>query len=210
MYRVIDYGIPGPIGTSTTQSLYLGLREHEEWGTEKTYGAKKIVQQFRADTALTDDSNLVPSTHTQQEAYNLTLAVSPCLVGFLSTWHKLGSLRRGNHSWENASMSLTCRKTYGPFFLMDNWCVWDHSTVSGGIPGQWTWGIWANQGEKVSKQHSSMASASAPASSFLSWVPVLTSWMMDYKLQNKINSFLLKLFLATVFYHSDKNPKICL
>ena len=38
---------------------------------------------------------------------------------------------------------------------------------------------WASHREHVSQQHSFMASPPAPASRFLPWVPVLTSFMMD-------------------------------
>lgn len=38
-------------------------------------------------------------------------------------------------------------------------------------------------GEQASKQHSSMASASAPASRFQPWVPALIPLMMDYDLE---------------------------
>lgn len=38
---------------------------------------------------------------------------------------------------------------------------------------------WTTRSEQARRQHSFMASASAPASGFPSWVPALTSWMME-------------------------------
>jgi hypothetical protein len=57
---------------------------------------------------------------------------------------------------------------------------WGGPTVGGTISGLVALGFykragWASQGEQTSKEHPSMASASAPAF-WLAWVPVLTSF----------------------------------
>ena len=38
---------------------------------------------------------------------------------------------------------------------------------------------WASYGEQANEQHSSMASASVPASRFMPWAPAVTSSVMD-------------------------------
>jgi hypothetical protein len=53
-------------------------------------------------------------------------------------------------------------------------CEWCHPWVGG--PGFYKKAGWANQGKQASKQHRSMASASASATRFLPWVPVLISF----------------------------------
>lgn len=94
MQTVRDYRVHNPIGTSKTQPLYLKLSEHQERGTGKIYepGAREIAQQFRADTVLTEDTNIIPNTH--QEAHKLILFQ----FGFCQTDKTYGHLRRGNHN----------------------------------------------------------------------------------------------------------------
>lgn len=68
----------------------------------------------------------------------------------------------------------------GGYFLDSYWCSGGSPTLSGwyhplaDVPGLSTNSNWRNPGKKVSKELSSINSASVPATRFLLWVPVLT------------------------------------
>jgi hypothetical protein len=66
-------------------------------------------------------------------------------------------------------------------------CGWCH--LWAGSPGFFKKASWASQGKQASKQHPSMASASAPAS-WLTWVPILTSFGDEQQCVSWINPFL--------------------
>jgi hypothetical protein len=64
--------------------------------------------------------------------------------------------------------------------------------------GRWSWlwkkADWASPREQARNQHFSVVSDLGPASRFPLWLPS----MMDYKLQERINSFFSKLLLVSV------------
>jgi hypothetical protein len=82
------------------------------------------------------------------------------------------------------------------------WCIFSISDQGGKAPGGWDhlWAGsiefckragWASQGKQASKEHPSMASASAPVS-WPAWVPVLTSFSDEQQYGNVswVNPFL--------------------
>ena len=74
-------------------------------------------------------------------------------------------------------------------------CGWDH--LWAGHLGFYKRVCWANQGKQASKEHPSMAFASAPAF-WPAWVPVLTSFGDEqrYGSVSRINPFLPNLLLG--------------
>lgn len=63
MHTVSDYGVPSPTGTSITHPITKAQGTSVKRDNYEP-GAREITQQFRADTALTEDPNLVPNTDT--------------------------------------------------------------------------------------------------------------------------------------------------
>jgi hypothetical protein len=118
------------------------------------------------------------------------------LVSFVSTWHSWSYHRERSFSWGNASMRYNCKafsqlviKGEGPLV---------GGTISGlGCLGFYKRAGWASQRRQASKEHPSMASASAPAS-WPAWVPVLTSFgdEQQYGSVSRINPFLPSLLLG--------------
>lgn len=79
MHTVSDYGVPSPTGTSTTHPITKAQGTSVKRDNYEP-GAREITQQFREDTALTEDPNLVPSTDTSGGSQ-----LQVVLVEFLST-----------------------------------------------------------------------------------------------------------------------------
>jgi hypothetical protein len=82
-------------------------------------------------------------------------------------------------------------------------CGWDH--LWAGSLGFYKRAGWASQGKQASKEHPSMASASAPAS-WPAWVPVLTSFSDEQQCRSVswINPFLPNCFLIMMFVQEWK------
>jgi hypothetical protein len=114
----------------------------------------------------------------------------------VSTWHSWSYHRERSFHWENASMRSNC-KAFSQLVIKGGKapCGWDHLWV--GSLGFCKRAGWASQSKQASKEHSSMASASAPAS-WPAWVPVLTSFgdEQQYGSVSWINPFLPNLFLG--------------
>jgi hypothetical protein len=119
----------------------------------------------------------------------------PVLASFVSTWHSWSYHRERSFSWGNASMRSNCKafsqlvnKGERPLWLGPSlgWLSWFYKRAG-----------WASQGKQASKEHPSMASASAPAS-WPAWVPVLTSFgdKQQYGSVSWIKHFLPNLFLG--------------
>jgi hypothetical protein len=113
----------------------------------------------------------------------------------VSTWHKLGYHRERSLPWGNASMGSSC-KAFSQLVIKGGraHCEWCH--LWAGSLGFYKRAGWARQGKQASKEHPSMASASAPAS-WPAWVPVLTSFgdEQQYGSVSWINPFLPNLLL---------------
>lgn len=78
----------------------------------------------------------------------------------------------------------------GPVYRKYSWLMIDMEVPAHCGPDYCKKAGWESLDEHASKKHSTMASASVPASRFLSWLPAFASWIMDYKLQDKIKPFL--------------------
>ena len=101
--------------------------------------------------------------------------------------------RERSFSWGNASMRSSCKA----LFSIRAHCGWCHPWP--GSRGFYKTAGWASHEEQASKQHSSMASASAPASWF--W----PCWSSCPETVIEINPFLPKLLLVMVFSRSNRN-----
>jgi hypothetical protein len=126
----------------------------------------------------------------------------------VSTWHSWSYHRERSFSWGNASMRSNCKAffsiksqvvIYWPDTTSDQGgkasCGWDH--LWAGSLGFYKRASWASQGKQASKEHPSMASASAPAS-WPTWVPVLISFgdEQQYGSVSRINPFLPNLLFG--------------
>jgi hypothetical protein len=90
---------------------------------------------------------------------------------YVSTWHRLGLSQKKELQLGKCLHEI---QLWGIFSISDQGgkapCGWDH--LWAGSLGFYKKAGWASQGWQASKEHSSMASASAPAS-WPAWVPVL-------------------------------------
>jgi hypothetical protein len=121
----------------------------------------------------------------------------PVLAGFVCQLDTSWSYHRERSlPWGNASMRFSC-KAFSQFVINGGraHCGWCHPWA-GGL-GFYKKASWARQGKQASKEHPSMASASAPAS-WPAWVPVLTSFGDGQQCGNVswINPFLPNLLLG--------------
>jgi hypothetical protein len=107
-----------------------------------------------------------------------------------------GYHRERSLPWGNASMRSS-RKAFSHLVIKGGrtHCGWDHPWA--GSLGFYKRAGWASQGRQASKEHPSMASASAPAS-WPAWVPVLTSFGGEQQCGSVswINLFLSNLLLG--------------
>ena len=92
----------------------------------------------------------------------------------VATRHKLefSAIREKSLSWGNASVRSSC-KASSQLVIKGG-----RPIVGGAIPGLVVLGSIRKQAEQASKEHPSMASASAPV-----WVPVLTSLVMNSSME---------------------------
>lgn len=128
----------------------------------------------------------------------------PVLVRFfdfvcLLTWPKL-ELSGKSWNWET-SLSDCLWVVCGTF----PWLVIDMrgSTVGSATHGSLVLADW-EPGEPAQKQHSFLAPASAPASTFLPWVASL-AFLNRLRMQSQTNPFLSKLLPVLLSYHSNRN-----
>jgi hypothetical protein len=139
------------------------------------------------------------SLNTQRPSVPCALCLHLCLsvlASFVSTWPSWSYHRERSFNWRNASMRSNCKA----FFSISDQggeapCGWDHLWV--GSLGFYKRASWASQGKQASKEHPSMASASAPAF-WPAWVPVLTSFgdEQQYGSVSRINPFLPNLLFG--------------
>jgi hypothetical protein len=136
----------------------------------------------------------------RSEILSCFLVFLSVLAGFVSTWHKLElSQRKGKCVHEI--------QLWGIFSISDQGgkapCGWGHPWA--GSLGFYKRAGWASQGKQASKQHPSMASASAPAS-WPAWVPVLTSFSDEQQCGSVsgINPFLPIAFWSCL--RRNRNP----
>jgi hypothetical protein len=114
----------------------------------------------------------------------------------VSTWHKLELSQRKELQLRKCLHEI---QLWGIFSISDQEgrspCGWDH--LWAGSLGFYKKAGWASQGKQASKEHPSMASASAPAS-WPAWVPVLISFgdEQQYGSVSQINPFLPNLLLG--------------
>jgi hypothetical protein len=97
---------------------------------------------------------------------------------FMPTQYKLESFWKRESQFKKASTSLACGLACGVFSWWMMWESLDHYGQCHPRPGGPGWKkkkALNKPEEKVSRQCSSMASVSIPASRFLPWVPALTS-----------------------------------
>jgi hypothetical protein len=96
------------------------------------------------------------------------------LANFVSSWHKLELSQRKELQLRKCFHEIQLQHV---FSISDQGgktpCRWDH--LSAGSLGFYKRAGWASRGKQASKEHPSMAIASAPAS-WPVWVPVLTSF----------------------------------
>ena len=124
--------------------------------------------------------------HHDQSNLGSVTAGFVCQLDTSWSYHRERSL-----SWENASMRSSCK-------------AFSQLVIKGGRAHSWAGRLgfykragWASQGNQASKEHPSMASASAPAS-WPAWVPVLTSFGDEHQCRSVswINPFLSNLLLG--------------
>ena len=116
------------------------------------------------------------------------------LASLVSTWHSWSYHRERSFSWGNVSMRSSC----GAFSQL---VVKGFRPLVGGIiSGLVVLVLLREQAEQASKEHPSMASASA-AAPWPAWVPVLTSFSDEHQCGNLswINPFLPNCFLVMMF-----------
>jgi hypothetical protein len=124
----------------------------------------------------------------------LFLKIRTLVPRFVSTWHRL-ELSQRSFSWGIPPRDPAVRH----FLISDEGgkapCGWDH--LWAGSLGFYKRAGWASQVRQASKEHPSMASASAPAF-WPAWVPVLTSFgdEQQYRSVSWINPFLPNLLLS--------------
>lgn len=141
----------------------------------------------------------------------------PCAANFISTCHKLESVGKMELQLWNCPHRLAYGQDYGAFSLLmidvggpSSLLVLVHPKVLDAMKKAG----WARRQEQASKLFfygfSSMASPSVLASRFLlylsSGLTLLTDGLLPESLQWNI-SFLSKLLLVMVFYHSNRNTK---
>jgi hypothetical protein len=121
----------------------------------------------------------------------MVINIVTVLASFVSTWHSCSYHRERRFSWGNASMRSNC-KAFSQLVIKV-----ERLLVGGTISGLAVLGSIREQSEQVSKEHPSMASASAPAF-WSAWVSVLTSLgnEQQYGSVSQINPFLPNLFLG--------------
>jgi hypothetical protein len=133
----------------------------------------------------------------------IVLAGFVCQLDTNWSYHRERSFR-----WGNASMRFRC-KAFSQLVIKTGRspCGWCHPWAGGS--GFYKKASWASQGKQASKEHPSMASASAPAS-WLAWVPVLTSFGDEQQCGrvNWINPFLPNLLLGHDVLCRNRNPDL--
>jgi hypothetical protein len=138
--------------------------------------------------------------------YKLKVVNICVLASFVSTWHRLGLSQRKELQLGKCLYKIQLQ---GIFSISKQGgrspCGWDH--LWAGSLGFYKRAGWASQGKQASKEHPSMASASAPASC-PAWVPVPTSFgdEQQYESISWINPFLSNLPLGHDVLSRNRNP----
>jgi hypothetical protein len=124
----------------------------------------------------------------------LDLLLTTVLASFVSTWHSWSYHRERSFSWGNASMRYNW-KAFSQLVIKG-----ERPLVGDAISGLVVLSSIREQTKQASKEHPSMASASARAP-WPAWVPVLTSFSDEQQCGNVswINPFLPNCFLVMMF-----------